>query len=152
MAHVTIEYVILLPLLILQIFIFPYAANLMMNGWTDSRRTIALQETAGHLGSSVQQTYLSLDYPTIPTANVTNKIDIPPFIEGYAYNVTGTANSSRILQLNLKLKGAAISASVTVSLVPNVNWINSTFMSDNLTSVYLHADKHNGEIDLYFGS
>ncbi len=152
MAHVTIEYVILLPLLILQIFLFPFAVNLMMNGWVDSRRTLALQETASHLGSSIQQAYLSLDQPAISTANVKSKLDVPPFIESYAYNVTGTADASRILYLTLTLKGAAISASAAVKLGQNVNWQTSYFTSEDVTSTYLHANKHDGVIDLYFGS
>lgn len=150
MSHVTIEYIILLPVLILQIFLFPYVANLIMTNWVDSRRTLALQETASHLGSSIQQTYLSLNYTAIPAATVTNNLDVSPFIDGYAYTITGAANSSKVLQLTLTFKGVAISATAAVTLGQNANWGNSTFMS-NSTSACLQAAKYsNGAISLYF--
>jgi hypothetical protein len=156
-AHVTIEYIILLPLLILQIFLFPFAASVAMNGWVDSRRTLALQETASHLGSSIQQTYLSLNYTTISAGDVTNKLDVPPFIEGYAYTGTATlrtvtdpAPGSKVLELTLTFKGVEISTTTTVTLGQNVEWKDSTFMS-NSTSACLQAEKYgNGTIKLSF--
>lgn len=155
MAHVTIEYIILVPLLILQIFLFPFAASVAMNSWVDSRRTLALQETASHLGSSIQQTYLSLNYTTISAADVTNKLDVPRFIEGYAYTGTATlepASGSKVLELTLTFKGAAISTTATVTLGENVEWKDSTFMS-NSTSACLQAVKYsNKTIQLSFGS
>jgi hypothetical protein len=150
-AHVTIEYVIMVPLLISQIFLLPWAASVIMNGWVDSRRTLALQETASHLGSSIQQTYLSINYTTIPAADVTSKLDVPPFIEGYAYTATGTFNEdSNILELTLALKGADMSVTAAVTLGQNVNWTDSTFMS-NSTKACLRAEKYsNDTIKLYF--
>ena len=150
MAHVTIEYVILLPLLILQIFLFPFAVNLMMTGWVDSRRTVALQETASHLGSSIQQTYLSLNYSVIPAANVTSKLDVPPFIEGYVYSVTAEltpASGSTVLELTLAFQDFQISATASTTLGQNVNWLAeySTFTSNLTDSYYLHADKLNNK-------
>jgi hypothetical protein len=158
-AHVTIEYIIMVPLLILQIFLFPFAASVAMNSWVDSRRTLALQETASHLGSSIQQTYLSVNYTTISAANVTNKLNIPPFIEGYAYMATATlrtvtepASGSKVLELTLTFKGVEISTTATVTLGENVEWRDgySTFMS-NSTSACLQAEKYgNGTIKLSF--
>jgi hypothetical protein len=147
----------MVPLLILQIFLFPFAASVAMNSWVDSRRTLALQETASHLGSSIQQTYLSLNYTTISAANVTNKLDVPPFIEGYAYTGTATlrtvtdpAPGSKVLELTLKFKGVEISTTTTVTLGQNVEWKDSTFMS-NSTSACLQAEKYgNGTIKLSF--
>jgi hypothetical protein len=158
-AHVTIEYIIMVPLLILQIFLFPFAASLVMNTWVDSRRTLALQETASHLGSSIQQTYLSLNYTTISAGDVTNKLDVPPFIEGYAYTGTATlrtvtdpAPGSKVLELTLTFKGVEISTTTTVTLGQNVEWKDSTFMS-NSTSACLRAEKYsNRTIKLSFGS
>jgi hypothetical protein len=146
----------MVPLLILQIFLFPFAASVVMNSWVDSRRTLALQETASHLGSSIQQTYLSLNYTAIPAANV----DVPPFIEGYAYTGTATlrtvtepASGSKVLELTLTFKGVEISTTATVTLGQNVEWREgySTFMS-NSTSACLRAEKDgdSGAIKLYF--
>jgi hypothetical protein len=160
-AHVTIEYVIMVPLLILQIFLFPFAVGLVMNTWVDSRRTLALREVAGHLGSSIQQLYFSLNHTTIPEGTVTSKLDVPPFIEVYAYTGTATlrtvsdlAPGSKVLELNLTLRGVEISATTTVTLGGNVEWREgySTFVS-NSTSACLQAIKYSdGTIQLSFGS
>jgi hypothetical protein len=149
----------MVPLLILQIFLFPFAASVAMNSWVDSRRTLALQETASHLGSSIQQTYLSLNYTTISAGDVTNKLDVPPFIEGYAYTGTATlrtvtdpAPGSKVLELTLTFKGVEISTTTTVTLGQNVEWKDSTFMS-NSTTACLQAEKYsNRTIKLSFGS
>jgi hypothetical protein len=159
MPHVTIEYVIMVPILILQIFLFPFAAGLIMNTWVDSRRTIALQEAASHLGSSIQQMYFSLNDTAISTGNITSKLDIPSFIEGYPYTgnatlrtVSDTAQSSKVLEVTLKLVGLGISASATATLGQNVEWRNSTFMS-NSTSACIQIQKFdNSTIKLSFGT
>lgn len=158
MVQITIEYMIMIPILIMQIFLFPLTAGIIMNGWVDSRRTLALQETASHLGSSIQQLYSSLNHESISAGNVTSKLDTPPFIEGYAY--TGTAvlrnasdpNSARILDMTLTLVGAGIVATSSVTLGQNVLWGNSTLMS-NSTSAGISAMKlWNGTIQLSFTS
>jgi hypothetical protein len=149
----------MVPLLILQIFLFPFAASLVMNTWVDSRRTLALQEAASHLGSSMQQTYFSLNHTTISAGNVTNKLDIPPFIEGYAYTGTATlrtvsdpAPSSKVLEVTLRFMGVGISATTMVTLGQNVEWLDSIFMS-NSTFGCLRAEKYgDGVIQLSFGT
>lgn len=159
MSHVTIEYVIMVPILIMQIFLFPFVASVVMSNWVDSRRTLALQEAAGHLGSSMQQMYFSLNHTTISAGNVTNKLDIPPFIEGYPYTGTATlrtvsdpALSSKVLEVTLQFVGLGISASTIVTLGQNVEWQDSTFVS-NSTSVCLRAEKYSsGTIQLSFGT
>ena len=52
MAHITIEYVIMVPILIMQIILFPITANWLMTVWVDSRRTLALKEATSNLGSA----------------------------------------------------------------------------------------------------
>ncbi|MCW4044304.1 MAG: hypothetical protein NWE94_02155 [Candidatus Bathyarchaeota archaeon] len=151
MAHVTIEYVILLPLLISQIFLLPWAASIIMNNWVDSRRTLALQETASHLGSSIQQSAAFMNNEKIGTGNVNKTLDVPLFIDGYAYTVTGTYNEgSTVLELTLALKGAPLSVTTAVKLGQNAVWQDSAFMS-NSTKAYLHVEKVSDErIELYF--
>jgi hypothetical protein len=129
-----------------------------MNGWVDSRRTLALQETASHLGSSMQQLYSSLNHDSISAGNVTNRLDTPPFIEGYAY--TGTAalrnasdpNSARILDVTLRLVGTGIVATSSVTLGENVLWGNSTLMSNSINAGISAAKLGNGTIQLAFAS
>jgi hypothetical protein len=155
-AHITIEYVIMVPLLIAQIFLFPYVASIAMNSWVDSRRTLALEEVASHLGSSIQQTYLSLNYTTISAANVTNKLDVPLFIEGYAYTATAalrTGTASKVLELTLTFEGGvAISTIATVTLGQNVKWHDSTFVSNSINASLQAVKYSNKTIQLSFGS
>ena len=147
MPQITIEYMIMIPILIMQIFLFPLTAGWIMNTWVDSRRTLALQETASHLGSSIQQIYASLNHATISEGNVTNKLDVPPFIEGYAYSGTATlrtlgANSSQVLDITLSLMGANIEAMSSVTLGQNVEWTQSSILNSNSSLAGINAQKY----------
>jgi hypothetical protein len=145
LTQITIEYMIMIPILIMQIFLFPLTAGIIMNGWVDSRRTLALQETASHLGSSMQQLYLSLNHDSIREGVVNNTLDTPPFIEGYAYTGTAalrnaSADSARILDVTLTLVGTSIETTSSVTLGQNVLWGNTTLMS-NSTYAGISAEK-----------
>jgi len=147
LPQITIEYMIMIPILIMQIFLFPLTAGWIMNTWVDSRRTLALQETASHLGSSIQQIYASLNHATISEGNVTNKLDVPPFIEGYAYSGTATlrtlgANSSQVLDITLSLMGANIEAMSSVTLGQNVEWTQSSILNSNSSLAGINAQKY----------
>ena len=139
---------IMMPILILQIFLFPLTAGWLMNIWVDSRRTLALQETASHMGSSIQQIYFSLNHQTISAGTVTQKLEIPPFIEGYSYTGNATLrtvldpalNSSKVLDIMLRLKTVGITVTTSVILGQNVEWVNSTFVS-NSTNACVTAEK-----------
>lgn len=160
MAHITIEYVIMIPVLILQIFLFPLTANWLMNVWVDSRRTLAVQDAASNLASTIQQLYFSLNHETIAAGQVKYSPKLPPFIEDSHYTANATLrtvsdpspNSSKILDLMITLW---VSTKITVStfavLGPNVLWQSSTFIS-NSTNAYVGAEKlPNGTISLGFG-
>jgi len=151
---------IMMPILILQIFLFPLTAGWLMNIWVDSRRTLALQETASHMGSSIQQIYFSLNHQSISAGIVTQKLEIPPFIENYPYTGNATLrtvldpalNSSKVLDIMLRLKTVGIMVTTSVILGQNVEWVNSTFVS-NSTNACLTAEKQsNGVIRLSFGT
>jgi len=151
---------IMMPILILQIFLFPLTAGWLMNIWVDSRRTLALQETASHMGSSIQQIYFSLNHQSISAGIVTQKLEIPPFIENYPYTGNATLrtvldpalNSSKVLDIMLRLKTVGITVTTSVILGQNVEWVNSTFVS-NSTNACLTAEKQsNGVIRLSFGT
>jgi len=159
MPHVTIEYMIMMPVMILQIFLFPIVASTLMNVWVDSRRTLALQDVTSNLGSTIQQLYFSLNHETMPSGNVTYSPGLPPFIED-SYYVGSAAlpmasnpglNSSLYLELTVKLVGTPDSQTTTVILGPNALWQISTFVS-NSTYACVNADKlSNGSILLWFG-
>jgi hypothetical protein len=147
--HVTIEYMIMLPVLVLQIFLFPLAASWLMNIWVDSRRTIALQEAGSHLGSEIQQIYFSLNNEAISAGTLTQKSSVPPFIDNFPYIGTATLrksvdqalNTSEVLEITLELQTAGTTVSNSVILGQNVLWQQSIFMS-NSTNAGIVAVKY----------
>lgn len=158
MPHATIEYMIMIPILILQIFLFPLTASWLMSIWVDSRRTLALQEVASHLGSSIQQVYFTLNHDSISAGTVIQKVDVPRFIENYPYigNATlrtvldSSLNSSKVLEITLKLRTVGTTVTTLVILGQNVVWQESTFVS-NSTNACIKAEKFtNGTICLSF--
>ena len=150
---------IMIPILILQIFLFPLTAGWIMTTWVDSRQTLALKETVSHLGSSIQQVYSALNHESISAGIVTNRLEVPPFIEGYAYTGNATLrtaldpalNSSKILDVTLRLNGGRIVATTSVTLGQNVEWQNSTFMSNSTFASIIANKQSNGTILMFFG-
>ena len=159
MAHITIEYVIMIPILLLQIFLFPLTTSWLMNTWVDSRRTIALQEIASHLGSTIQQIYFSVNHETMAAETVTQKSDLPLFIENYPYSGNATLktvldpalNSSKILEITLKIGTIGTTATTSVILGQNVLWKNSTFTSNSAGASIVAEKLADGTIRLSFG-
>lgn len=156
MPQITIEYMIMVPMLILQIFLFPLTAGWMMTHWVDSRQTLALQETAGHLGSSIQQVYSALTHESISTGTVRSSLAVSPFIEGYAYKGNASLresglDSSQFLDITLKFMGGSIETTTSVTLGSNVNWDSDSSFMSNSTDANLIAEKlTNGTILLSF--
>jgi hypothetical protein len=118
-----------------------------MNIWVDSRRTLALQESASHLGSTIQQIYFSLNHDTISAGTATQKSTVPTFIENYPYvgnatlrKVSDPSNSSQILEITLKLRTVGTTATTSVILGENAQWQDSTFQS-NSTDACIKAVK-----------
>ncbi len=161
MVNVTLEYMIMIPLMIFEIILFPYVANLMMNNWADSKETLQLQEAATSVGSSIGQMYTALNHNTISTVNVSSTINLPKTIDGYVFTAKGTLrtaldsmlNSTKILDLTLTLNGTSIAATTSVILGPNVSWNNaSTFVSNSYHSAVISEKLSNGTINMYFVS
>ncbi len=156
MANVTIQYMILIPLLILQIFLLPYAANAIMGYWSTSSETIALQDATSHLGSSIQQLYFFLSGTSVSSGAVTSNPDIPAYIGNHAYvgNATLTSasdpSSGQLLHLTINLTGSKISTTSTVPLGQNVQWLNSTFMSNSTNACINGYKDSNNTIWLSF--
>jgi hypothetical protein len=153
MANITIEYMILVPLLILQIFLLPYASSLIMSSWSNSSETLVLQDACSRVGSSIQQLYFFLNHTSIPSGSVTSNMNIPRFINNYAY--TGNATlppSSNVLQLTLKFIGNSIFVTQPVDLGQNVQWQSSSFMSNSTTACIKACKYSNNTILLSFGA
>lgn len=127
----------MIPLLLIQIFLFPLAVNVMTSAWTEARRQNALQDVADHLGGVIQQLYFCLNEKKIASGNVTIASTFPTTIESYAYTAVADSlvslgfNSSKILTLTLTLQEAGNTATASVALGPNVEWEGGVFVSDS---------------------
>jgi hypothetical protein len=160
MVNITIEYMILIPILILQIFLLPFAAGLFMNYWSTSSDTLALNDASTHLSSSIEQLYFFLNNPSVSSGTVTNNLGIPPYIGNYAYvgnatliSVSGSGSvSEKVLELILTLIGSTISTTTPVTLGENVQWLNSTFMSNSNSACINGYKESNNTILLSFGT
>jgi hypothetical protein len=149
---------ILIPILILQIFLLPFAAGLFMNYWTTSSNTLALNDASTHLSSSIEQLYFFLNNPSVSSGTVTNNLGIPPYIGNSAYvgNATLTSvsgsGSEKVLELTLTLVGSTISTTTPITLGENVQWLNSTFMSNSNDACINGYKDSNNTILLSFGT
>ncbi len=148
----------MLPILLMQVFLFPLTAAWLMNIWVDSRRTLAVQDVASHLGSTIQQLYFSLNHGTMSTGKATYSPGLPPYIEDCAYyangtlrNVSSQQGASKVLDLEVRLVSTKISVTTTVMLGSNVQWQESTFMSNSTHAVISAIKQVDGSITLYFG-
>jgi len=146
----------MIPVLILQIFIFPLTASVIMNTWADSSMTIELQETAGHMGSSIQQLYFTMNRASIPNGTMTITLDTPPLIQGHAYkttlsHATHLDTSSQIMNVTLKLIGTKDQTSTLVTLGQNVDWQENLTFNSTAHSLNLIAHKMSNSIWLSFG-
>ena len=153
MANISIEYMILVPLLILQIFLLPYTAGLIMGKWSTSSQNLALQDASSRIGSSIQQLYFFLNHTTIPSGTVTNRLNIPNFINNYAYSGTGNltsvvsgTSSGQVLKLTLKFMGNSLSSTSTVNLGQNARWNSSSYFMSNSTTSNIQAYKDSGNV------
>jgi hypothetical protein len=146
MVQITIEYMLLTPVLILLIFLLPITAHAVMDPYVSSRQTLELQKIGGHLGSALQQTYFSLNHETVAAGTIISDIGIPPLLEGYSVTINCTSrlavdSGARIVDLRLKLSGSGATTNTTVTLGKNVEWVNSYFWSDS-TTAYISATKY----------
>ena len=138
----------MIPVLVLQIFLFPVVAGNLMNVWVNSRRTLALQEAASNMGSTIQQMYFALDHPTVPAATTTDQLGLPPFIDGYFYTANATlqpsgstTNSSQVLRITLTLIATPTKATSQVTLGWDAQWDTTTIFVSNSMNPSVYAQK-----------
>ncbi len=156
MPQIALEYMIFVPVLILQIFIFPITASVIMNTYVDSRLTIELQATAGHMGSSIQQLYYTINHGAVSDGSMKITLDTPPLIEGHAYTTTLSHvphldTSYQIMNVTLKLIGTRDTTSTLVTLGQNVDWQENLVFNSTAHSLSIVADKTANSIWLSFG-
>ncbi len=153
MVQITIEYMILTPVLIMLIFLLPFMANALMQPYVSSRQTLELQNVASHLGSTIQQVYFSLNHDTVDAGNVSSNMDIPPLIETYSYTVNCTSrvaldSGALIVDLKVKLSGSGATSNSSVTLGKNAVWTNSFFWSNSATACIMASKLSNDTIRL----
>jgi hypothetical protein len=144
MVQITIEYMILTPILILLIFLMPFTANAIMNTHVEARQNTSLQNVASNLASTIQQVYFSLNHETVAAGLISSNVEIPPLLETRPYLVNSTSrkaldSGATIVDLTLKLAGGPINTE-SVTLGKNVNWDNSSFWSNSATA-HISAEK-----------
>jgi len=155
-TSVTIEYVILIPLLFSQVIIFPFVANTMTTHWQDSQRNIELQSTANHLASTIQQLYLTINSENIQTGEITQASPGPITVGLYPYEATCSLSnppdgSAKILTVTLTLDEAGNTASASVVLGQNVAWPDQTPLRSNSADASISVEKEDGTLTFSFG-
>ncbi len=149
------EYVIMVPILLMQIILIPMATGSMIDIWVDRRRETALQDVASHLGSTIQQLYLSLNREEAGAGIVTQASNVPPFVESIPYVVDASdrrIENSTIIGLHLALMGTSITATTHVTLGSNVLLGTQRTFVSNSTSACIKVEKFsNGILSFSFG-
>lgn len=154
MPHVSMEYAIMVPVLLVQVILLPMAVSWMIDIWAVRRRENALQDVASHVGTTVQQLYFSLNRDEIAAGVTTQSANVPPFIESTPYIITASEKrfeNSTTIDLYLALVGMGTATTTHVTLGPNVLWKHSTFVS-NSTSPNINVEKFsNKTLCFWFG-
>lgn len=155
MPNVTMEYAIMVPILLMQVLLIPMATGWMMDVWVDRRRETALQDVASHVGSTIQQLYLSLNREEIGAGTVNQTSNVPPFIESIPYVVTASdrrIENSTMIDLHLALMGTSITATTYVTLGSNaLLGTQRTFISNSTTACIKVEKFSNGTLSFSFG-
>jgi hypothetical protein len=149
----------MIPILILQIFLFPIVANYLMNVWVDSRNTLVLQDAASNMGSTIQQMYSALNHATTPEGTTSDQFGLPSYIDGYFYTANATlqpsgggTNSSQVLEITVIMATTTYEATSSVLLGSVVQWDSTTTFVSNSTNAGAFGEKfQNGTIMLGFG-
>ena len=118
MPNIAIEHVMMVPILLIQIFLFPLAVNIMTSAWTDARRQNVLQDAADHLGSMIQQLHIFLNQEEMASGNITQASTLPPTIESYPY----TAIVDSLIPLGSD-SSKILTQPLAVAEVPSITWL-----------------------------
>ena len=156
MTSVTIEYVILIPLLFSQVILFPFVASTMTSSWQDSQRNLELQDAAGHLASTIQQLYLTINSENILAGNITQTSPVPVTVGSYPYDATCSLShppdsSAKILKVTLTLEEVGNTATAAAVLGDNVEWTDSTLQSNSADASINVMKDEDGTLTFSFG-
>jgi len=157
LTSVTIEYVIMIPLLLTQVIIFPFVASTMTSNWQNSQRNVELQDTAEHLASTIQQLYLTINSQDVLAGTVTQASTLPITVASYPFTATGSLNSppnpnaTKILTVTLTMDDVGNTVSADAVLGPNVQWTESTFRSTSSDASIIVQKFSNDTLTFSFG-
>ena len=143
MAHTSIEYMIMVPVLILQIFLFPYVATAIMSTWENDRLDLQLENIAANLGSSVQQLYYTMNRELISSGSLTIQLYTPSRIVcssgNYSYTIdvqhASESGVAQIMNITVSLFEEERIASTIVTLGENAAWDDASYISDHVSIV-----------------
>jgi len=157
MVSITIEYVILIPLMFTQVIILPLVASTMTNSWQDSQRDVALQDIANHVASTIQQLYLTANRDEILTGNINQSTNLPVSISSYPYSVIASLSSPpdpdavRVLTVTVTLDDLDNTVNAVAVLGSNVQWVESTLRSNSADASINVAKDADGVLTFSFG-
>ncbi len=156
MVSVTIEYVILIPLLFTTVIVFPMVADRVTSENQESQLTIELQSVANHMVSTIQQLYLTINGEEILTGTVTQASPVPVTVGSYPYTVEGSLydpgdGSAKFFHTLLTLDDIGITVSASAVLGTNVVWTDSTLRSTSVDASIIVEKYSNGTIGFTFG-
>jgi hypothetical protein len=157
LGHVAIEVVIMAPLLVVQLFVFPFVATSLTSKWADASREVTLQEAASQMASTIQQLYLSLNRVEISEGTITYVLNMPKEIASHSYTAEGSLittlqPASTILLLNLTIDDTGNTATAQASLGPNAEWDeDSSFHSLSPNTTVIVEKDEDGTLRFSFG-
>jgi hypothetical protein len=155
MPNASIEYAIMLPILIVQVILIPVSASWMIDGWTTRRREISLQDVASHLATTIQQLYFSLDSEDVTAGITTQAANVPAHVEFIPYRIQATDSkfeNTTTIHLNLTLIGTSVKSIDRIILGPNASWEEGSVFQSNSTNPRIEVEKFdNGTLQFSFG-
>ena len=147
MGNVAVEAVILAPLLVVQIILFPFVANTMASNWANATRDVTLKELASQMANTIQQLYLSLNRPEVSAGNITQASTFPKEISGHPYDAIGLLKGSsqlgfgKVFFLNVTLQKLGNTVMVQTPLGPNVLWNEKSFFESSSPNASIRVQK-----------
>ena len=134
MPHSSMEYAIMVPVLLVQVILIPAATAWIIDVWTVKRKENALQDIANHVGSTIQQLYFSLNRDDVTPGTTLQSANFPLDVENIPFTIIAFSKkveNTTILDLQLALTGTEVTTTSRVTLGPNTLWKDSTFSSNS---------------------
>jgi hypothetical protein len=144
---VAIEAVILAPVLVIQVILFPFVADSLASNWANATRDVTIKELASQMATTIQQLYLSLNRPEVSAGNITQASTFPKEISGRPYEAKGFLQDSfqfgfgKVLSLNITLQDLRNTVVVQTPLGLNVLWKEESIFTSSSTDASIRVQK-----------